>query len=196
MSKIRVEQDLQGLGLDTSWEPPVPERPWIYMLSALTPTGSLSSKEAERRKAFYVALQESRPESFADTDLYLPQQHSDPVRMAHLTPIQVLQRNHWRVVNARAVVADLPFPSHGAGTELEMLRLAGLPVVAFAPDGALIHRTASLRVSRQAVGAVTQGPHVLIEYLRLFPNSFTVAPECMPDLIEAIWAGLERLLLD
>jgi len=87
-----------------------------------------------------VNLDESRAlyESFADAcreagwDAYVPHQHADPVRDAHLTNTDVANRDLDQVRSADTLIAYVGEPSLGVGAEVAIALGAGKRVLLLA----------------------------------------------------------------
>jgi 2'-deoxynucleoside 5'-phosphate N-hydrolase len=105
-----------------------------------------------------VHLDQSRAlyERFADAcrqagwEAYVPHQHADPVRDAHLSNIDVAERDLDNVTAADVLVAYVGEPSLGVGAEVAIALRAGKPV--------LVVAEADRRVSRFLLGLAELHP--------------------------------------
>jgi nucleoside 2-deoxyribosyltransferase len=108
----------------------------------------LNAAELDRSRALY--------ERFADAcraagwDAYVPHEHADPVRDAHLSNIDVAERDVDHVTASDALVAYVGEPSLGVGAEVAIALRAGKRVLVVAET--------DRRVSRFLLGFVELHP--------------------------------------
>lgn len=103
------------------------------MTSEITPgymSGALTGLAPEVRKltlAFYEEIANVAAEY--GINLYLPHKHSDPVRDAGFTPVEVYRMDEARIREAHLMVAEVSQSSLGVGAELVMAWQFGTNVV-------------------------------------------------------------------
>ncbi len=93
-----------------------------YISGALTGVG-----KPERLKGFYEEI--GRVCEGAGITPYIPHQHTDPIANPDLSPGEVYERDRAEVRGSDLVIAYVGVPSLGVGTELEMAREAGVPII-------------------------------------------------------------------
>lgn len=108
----------------------------------------LNAEHLDRSRALY--------EQFASAciaagwEAYVPHQHADPVRDAHLSNLEVAERDVDQVAAADALVAYVGEPSLGVGAEVAIALRAGKRV--------LVVAEANRRVSRFLLGLAELHP--------------------------------------
>lgn len=102
----------------------------------------LNAAELDKSRALYERLAEAC--RVAGWDAYVPHQHADPVRDAHLSNVDVAERDIENVTAADVLVAYVGEPSLGVGAEVAIALRAGKRV--------LIVAEADRRVSRFLLG--------------------------------------------
>lgn len=104
-----------------------------YMSGALT---GLVSEVRESTFAFYEEIAQIAAKY--GIELYLPHQHSDPVRDRDLSPAQVHKMDETRIREAHLMIAEVSWPSHGGvGYELVTAWGFGTNVVLIAQQDCL-----------------------------------------------------------
>jgi 2'-deoxynucleoside 5'-phosphate N-hydrolase len=110
-------------------------------LSSAYMSGPLSGlQQPEDVKAFYEAIAQVCAQ--ANVKLYLPHQVSDPLGRPDLTPAEVYAMDRAQVAASNFVIAYVGLPSLGVGSEIEIAREYGVPVVLLAEKHAQISRMA------------------------------------------------------
>jgi nucleoside 2-deoxyribosyltransferase len=102
----------------------------------------LNAAHLDQSRALYERLAEAC--RAAGWDAYVPHQHADPVRDAHLSNVDVAERDLENVAAADVLVAYVGEPSLGVGAEVAIALRAGKRV--------LIVAEADRRVSRFLLG--------------------------------------------
>jgi hypothetical protein len=115
----------------------------VYISGPLT---DMAPDKRDMLREFYESL--GRVCAEFGLEPYLPHQHSDPARQAHLTPQRVDQIDRLAVTQSVLVVAYVGMPSLGVGIEIEMAHHASKPVVILAEQTKLVAR----RVTRMVRG--------------------------------------------
>lgn len=95
-----------------------------YMSGALT---GLMDRERKTILRFYERVAEIAARY--GIDLYLPHQHSDPIKDKNLSPRQVYEMDETRIKEAHLMIAEVSQPSHGVGSELIMAWKFGTNVI-------------------------------------------------------------------
>ena len=108
----------------------------------------LNAAQLDRSRALYERFAEAC--RAAGWDAYVPHQHADPVRDAHLSNVEVAERDVDHVTAADALVAYVGEPSLGVGAEVAIALRAGKRVFVVAE--------ADRRVSRFLLGLVELHP--------------------------------------
>ena len=98
----------------------------------------LNAKELDRSRALYERLGEAC--RAAGWEAYVPHQHADPVRDAHLSNMDVAERDVDQVSAADALIAYVGEPSLGVGAEVAIALRAGKRVLAVAEADRLVSR--------------------------------------------------------
>jgi hypothetical protein len=88
-----------------------------------------------------------------DATAYIPHQHGDPIKHAHLTPRQVLAMDRENVRASQLIIMYTGRPSHGVGREHEWAIADGTPIIAMAEsdrlDARLVSRLARVDIDEQ-----------------------------------------------
>ena len=108
----------------------------------------LNAADLDRSRAVYEAFAAACREAGWET--YLPHEHADPIRDAHLTNRDVAERDLDEITASDAVVAYIGEPSLGVGAEVALALTTGKRVLAVADEGR--------RVSRFLVGLLELHP--------------------------------------
>jgi nucleoside 2-deoxyribosyltransferase len=108
----------------------------------------LNAAHLEQSRALYERFAAACRD--AGWDAYVPHQHADPVRDAHLSNIDVAERDLDHVTAADALVAYVGEPSLGVGAEVAIALKAGKRV--------LLVAEANRRVSRFLLGLAELHP--------------------------------------
>ena len=93
-----------------------------------------------------LAESRARYERFAEAcrsggwDAYVPHQHADPERDAHLSNIDVARRDLDAVAAADVLIAYVGEPSLGVGAEVAIALAANKPVLLLAEEGRKVSR--------------------------------------------------------
>jgi nucleoside 2-deoxyribosyltransferase len=111
----------------------------VYISGAL-----LNAANLDESRALYERLAEAC--RAAGCEVYVPHQHADPVRDAHLSNREVADRDVQQVEAADVLVAYVGEPSLGVGAEVAIALAAGKQVLALAE--------ADRRVSRFLLGLI------------------------------------------
>ena len=116
----------------------------------------LNATQLDKSRAFYEHLAEAC--RAAGWEAYVPHQHADPVKDAHLSNIDVAERDIENVTAADVLVAYVGEPSLGVGAEVAIALRAGKRV--------LIVAEADRRVSRFLLGLAElhEGQAVVFRY--------------------------------
>lgn len=97
----------------------------VYVSGAL-----LNAANLEEARARYERLADACRS--AGWDAYVPHQHADPVRDAHLTNVDVARRDLDAIRSAQVLVAYVGEPSLGVGAEVATALAARMPVLLLA----------------------------------------------------------------
>lgn len=117
-------------------------------------------EDPEGLKAFYLALgacfvRVAREIGIDDAVAYVPHLHGDPVKHAHLTPLQIREMDRENVRRSQVMVMYTGRPSHGVGREHEWAIADGTPVIAMAErqrlEKRLVSRLARVDIDEQIV---------------------------------------------
>jgi 2'-deoxynucleoside 5'-phosphate N-hydrolase len=108
----------------------------------------LNAAHLEQSRALYERLAGAC--RAAGWDAYVPHQHADPVRDAHLSNLDVAERDLDHVTASDALVAYVGEPSLGVGAEVAIALRAGKRV--------LVVAEADRRVSRFLLGLIELHP--------------------------------------
>lgn len=107
--------------------------------------------------------------------VYVPHRYTDPVARPAIEPHTVYEVDRQHVAGAAVVIAYAGIPSFGVGTEVEVARESGVPVVLIAEEG-------------RAISRILLGNPVVREVVR-----FTDLPDLRARLREALQrASVER----
>src|SRR5688572_16431328 len=90
----------------------------------------LNAAHLDASRALYERLAEACRS--AGWDAYVPHQHADPVRDAHLSNVDVAERDLENVMAADVLVAYVGEPSLGVGAEVAIALRAGKRVLVVA----------------------------------------------------------------
>lgn len=125
-----------------------------YISSPLT---GLPKEKREQLKAFYEALGvafESVARELGRTDAvaYIPHQHGDPIKHAHLTPAEILSMDKKHLSESALMIMYTGVASHGVGREHEWALARKIPIIALCETKTIEQR----RVSRLARVDVTE----------------------------------------
>lgn len=74
----------------------------------------------EEQKKFYEDIAELCRE--CGLSVYLPHQHTDPIKHPHVSPEEVYKKDYDIVANAKIIIAYVGQPSLGVGIELEIAK--------------------------------------------------------------------------
>lgn len=98
----------------------------------------LNATDLDRSRAMYERLADAC--RAAGWDAYVPHQHADPVRDAHLSNVDVAERDVDHVMAADALVAYVGEPSLGVGAEVAIALRAGKRVLLLAETDRRVSR--------------------------------------------------------
>src|SRR5512134_3731560 len=98
----------------------------------------LNAQQLDQSRVLYERFAEACRR--AGWEAYVPHQHADPVRDAHLTNVDVATRDVHQVTSADALVAYVGEPSLGVGAEVAMALAAGKRVLILAEQDRRVSR--------------------------------------------------------
>ena len=153
-------------------------KPRAYISGVLSP---LSEENRVIQRQFYEAI--GRCCELAGLEPYIPHQHSDPIKDAHLTFTQVNRRDKQRVTESQLVICYVGRPSCGAGGEAQLSESLKIPLILLHEDNLPQERAISRytlgseNVIRTITGAsLDQLVHKLSEELAYLVRTFVRTP--------------------
>lgn len=107
----------------------------VYISGALTRV-----EEPEELKGFYEEIG-GVCRSVGLTP-YIPHQHTDPIADPDISPEEVYERDRIEVQNSDLLIAYVGIPSLGVGSELEMAKESGVPIILLYEEDRPVSRVA------------------------------------------------------
>ena len=147
---VRVRRSVRTQGADS--EPRV-LRPAASFMLAYISGALLNAAQLDKSRALYERFAQACRD--AGWDAYVPHQHADPVRDAHLSNTEVAERDLENVTAADVLVAYVGEPSLGVGAEVAIALRAGKRILLVAESDRRVSRfllgLAELHPSQTAV---------------------------------------------
>jgi len=96
--------------------------------------------EQKTIKGFYARIADACKRA-TGLRAFVPHEHCDPIKSAHLTPEQVDRIEREQVCKKTSIlIAVVVAPSWGSGIEVEMARQSNVPVIVVAPEEKKVSR--------------------------------------------------------
>jgi hypothetical protein len=157
----------------------IAERTPGYMSGSLT---GLSPEERGPVLGFYEDIAQ-----LADRhgiDLYLPHQHTDPVKDADVTPRQVFEMDKARVLGSELMITELSRDSLGVGAEIAYCDVNNIPMI-FLSSPEAYKRIRGIRIDRKSLEVEVLKAVILYE-------THEEALEKLDGFLSGNWESIKR----